>query len=335
MNWDLKTAYLPNPEHTFKKQFWNYRRAIDWSVLPHLRTEHKKQERLNIIKKFGRNSPFVMSMLYGQFKASGTGNAIFSDNNIDAVKRAMRGDSTPLKGDIRAAGDVSGGGDRGDLQILMIREGTEILWIDEHQEANDLDQADYWVDRLKQLGVEPWQFCIDGQGMGSTVGNYMELRKGYQGINRFLANNLPTYDFQFVDRYTELHWVIKEMLDVGVLKFNGWCQGLVDDMRARRFVEVGEKIKTEPKKDHRKRNKQKSPDHLDTLVYLLTDLPVHLFRIGSKSLRREEAPEVDDPKAPTKMEREALEQAQEDVGVCFGGLMEQPDICQLRMRIGA
>jgi hypothetical protein len=298
---------------------------IDWYSLPHLHTKHKKRERLNIEKKYGKNNPFTKSMLYGQFQGSIDGNEIFDTEDINRMKRAMREPVIPDHGDLRAAGDIANSHDK---QVLMIREGTEILYIDEHSKGTDIEQAEYWVDLLRELGIQPWQFTLDGGGIGATVGNFMELRLGFQGINLFMANNKPSVDFQFVDRYTELHWAIKQLLVLDKLKlpFN---QQLLAEMRERQYVEMaGEKIKTEPKTQHRKRCGGRSPDFLDTLVYLFHDYPSHLLLAGSSAhhLAQDENPQ--NPNALTPMERRAAEIAQSSFD-CFGDLEELPSLDEI------
>jgi|GEM_PF-4344942 len=332
MIWNYKTAYEPNKENMFPGAFWTYRRMIDWSVLPHLHTKHKKQERLNIEKKYGSRNPFTRSMLYGQFQASSEGNSIYEDLHIERMKKAMHGAYTPSPGDVRAAGDISGGGDG---QVLMVRQGTEVMLIDEHKEASEIEQAEYWVDTLKYLKIPAWHFTIDGGGIGAPVANYMELRLGYHGVNRFMSNNLPTHDYQFQDRYTELHWLIREMLNQHVLKLP-WCQPLLDDMRARRYVEMSKdsKLKTEIKKEHRKRNRGKSPDYLDTLVYLFSDFQSHLFRTG-QSMKVGEPARKKDENEPTLMELQAEQDMRGTEDACFSGLEIQPDLAELARRIGA
>jgi len=247
---------------------------------PHLLTPHNLNERKNIEKEYGKNSPFVRSMVYGEFMDSESGNQIFSTEDIERLMQAMLDDSTvkPVGGDIRASGDVSGGGDG---QILMVREGSDVVYIDDHSETNEIFMAEYWVDELRTLGIEPWQFWIDGGGIGATVATYMELRLGYSGINRFFANKgAHDSDTQFANRYTELHWWMKELLAYGVLKLP-YNKNLLDQCRRRQYVLMdGEKVKSRDKKLYRKENKNTSPDELDSLLYLLADFPIDALRRG-------------------------------------------------------
>ena len=320
-------AFDPNTENHFPGQFWSYRRMIDWYSLPHLHTKHKKQERLNIQAKYGANNPFTKSMLYGEFQGSLDGNEIFEVADINRMKEAMREAMNPERGDVRAAGDIANSHDK---QVLMIREGTEIVHIDEHSRGTDIEQAEYWVELLKSLEIDPWQFTLDGGGIGATVGNYMELRLNYRGINYFMANNKPTVDYQFYDKYTELHWVVKQLLVLGKLKlpFN---QQLLAEMRERQYVEMdGEKIKCEPKRTHRKRCEGRSPDFLDTLVYLFNDFPAHMLLEGlSTSFGAEVRKETKSREPLSLLEREAAQKAAAS-SEAFGELEEQPCLDDFR-----
>ena len=315
-------VFQPNAENYFPGEFWSYRRMIDWYSLPHLHTKHKKQERLNIEKKYGKNNPFTKSMLYGEFQGSVEGNEIFSEEDIKRMKQAMREPMEPEKGDVRAAGDIANSHDK---QVLMVREGTEVLYIDEHSRGTDIEQGEYWVEVLKELEIEPWQFTLDGGGIGATVGNYMELRLNYAGINMFMANNSPTIDYQFYDRYTELHWVIKQLLVLGKLKIP-FCQQLLVEMRERQYVEMdGEKIKCEPKRAHRKRCEGRSPDFLDTLVYLFHDFPAHLIMEGRAlqgAIERATAPKRE---KLSLLEKQAAEKVQPSLEA-FGEYEPMPDL---------
>ena len=136
--------------------------------------------------------------------------------------------------------------------------------------------------------------------------------------------NNPTYDTQFYDRYTELHCLIKDLLLQGVLKIPH-CTGLLSDMKERQFVEMDKtKIKMEPKEQHRKRCEGRSPDFLDTLVYLFDDFPSHLFLRG-KSMVRNTHTEEQPPEGfeLSKLEKEVARQSMMH-GDAFSGLPNIP-----------
>lgn len=278
---DYQSLLQPNPLYTFPDQLWTNRRMVGPEELPHLVSTKNISYYRNLIKEKGLRSQFIQSMVFGRFAFSSAENNIFMERHVDLMRDAMTGNSKPLPGDIRAAGDVSGGGDK---QVLMVREGTEVLMIDLHRSDTEIEMAEYWVETLNHLGVAPHQFTIDGGGIGAPVANYMELRLGYAGINRFMANNAPTLDFEYADYYTEIHYWVKELLAYGVLKlpFN---EALLEQMRNRLYVSsnaVGRenRIKTEPKKAYRERHGGKSPDEMDALVYLFSDFNMDAVRRG-------------------------------------------------------
>ena len=311
-SWDRnRSFYGVNPRHDYQADYENldskglftYRRMVSWLDCPHLHTESKKVERQKILSKYGANSAFVKSMLYGEFQRSEDVNLVYTDDDLELMKAAMRGDNRgkTIGKDVAAAGDISGGGDE---QHLMLRIGTSIELQDSHQCAIDLDQADYWVGLLRSLGIQPWQLTVDGGGLGATVANYMENRLGFSWIIRAQANMNPRFKFEFRDKYTETHFFIKELLSAGVLHFSQYDETLLKQMRARRFIEMeaGEKIKMESKPLHRKREKS-SPDRLDTLVYLFYDFDP--FLLSTFIERAKDAVSDATRDGLTKMEREA------------------------------
>ena len=303
-------------------KLWTWRRIVSRDDCPHLLTEPMQVKRRAMEEKYGRNSAFIRSMVYGEFVSSGSDDAIFEDRHISLMLRAMRGEFRPVNGDIRFSGDVSGGGDK---MVLMGRQGSEVVMIHVEDGHNEIEMADHWHRILLRLDVQPSQFVVDGGGIGATVAKYMEVRLDYWGIVRFMANKGPHDDVAFKDRYTELHWVVRELLENEVLKVP-FCQGLLDDMRQRRYVVMdGDKIKAEPKKDHRKRT-GRSPDHLDTLVYLLADFPIEEIRgkQATAQIKRDGADEL------TAMERDALA-AVELKGGAFDGLPTCPDLPKLNL----
>lgn len=272
----------PDPIHSFPGEYWTYRRIITWREdhVPHLFTEKKRRERENIEKEFGRKSAYVQSMLYGVASAGTSINPIFSEDEIALVRQAMTPNS-PFKamaGDTRSSADVSGTAD-GDAMVFMVRHGTEVLWIETAQ-GDDVAQAEFLVQRNKALGIAPYQFTIDAGGVGANIANRMEQTLGYHGVSRFQSNNDPTFDYQFADRYSELHWVFKELLAYRAIVLP-WCPLLIRDMRERRYVEMSGvgRLKTEEKKLHRKRTGH-SPDYLDALIFLLSDFPIDRVRKG-------------------------------------------------------
>lgn len=301
---------------------WKHRMMVRRDDCPHLLTKENEKNRKAMEEKFGKYSAFIRSMIYGEFVANEEGDAIFEDRHIELMKRAMRGENRVVKGDIRAAGDVSGGGDKAPL---MVREGSEVALIVQVDHSNEIDLGDKWHRILHTLDIQPSQFTIDGGGIGASVAHYMEMKLEYWGCNRFMANNAPLDNIAFKDRYTELHWVLRELLEFCVLKlpFN---QDLLQQMRDRRYVLLdGDKIKTEPKKAHKARCEGKSPDELDTLIYLLSDFPINELR-GNVAAKQVEQ-KLD---ALTPMEKAARDGERPEGLFCDVGVM--PDTIEVMMR---
>ena len=302
MGMEFSKRFDPDPQHDYmdeyrnRKSTFNYRRMLGWLDCEHLQTEVKRIERENMIEEYGKNSAIVRSMLYGLFQRSEDFNLIYTDRDLELMKAAMRGDNEPIGSDVAAAGDISGGGDG---QILNIRIGTEINLHDDHNCGTGIEQADYWVALLNKIGIQPWKFNMDTAGLGAEVANYMEMRLGFKGIRRIEANVGPRFKFEFRDKYTEIHFLVKELLSANVLKLP-YSENLLKQMRCRRFIEMesGHKIKTEDKKAHRKREKG-SPDELDDLVYVFWDFDPYLLATHN------EIKESVDEDALTPMEKKA------------------------------
>jgi hypothetical protein len=297
----IPEAFQPNAKNYFPGEFWTYRAQIRFKDCEHLHTPDRLRERKNIELEYGRNSSFVMSTNEGEFPNAGDDNNIFWSKHIDLMKLAMLGANKgkTLDGDVRAAGDIAGGGND---SVFMLRKGTRIIEIDDKYQGDELLQAEYWVSKLKALNIEPYQFCMDGQGMGATVEKYMR-RLGYTGVNLFMANNSPIFKFQYKDRYTEIHWMIRDLLLPLQVIDIPQCDKLLRDMRTRCFTTSGvdDAIKTEDKMEHRQREKC-SPDYLDTLTYLFTDFnPTSLDNMTPVESKKP------DENAPTKMEQEAID----------------------------
>ena len=281
-------CYQPNPLYDFEGEYFTSRRIVHWNQCPHLHTPKKKNERKNIIKKFGKNSPYVLSMLYGEFSASGEGNNIFQPEDIEGLKEAMLGhaDHKPLVGDTRAAGDATQGGDS---MVLGVRNGTEVLLQDECEETRTGAQAEYWVRILNRLNIAPWQFTIDGIGVGKDIADVMEDSFNYKGIVRFGSNHAPLIEYAYADRYTEILFAIRELIRWKVLRLK-WNENLIRDCRDRCYIEMTGtgKIKAEPKQQARNWLGY-SPDWLDMLIYLFSDFNFGAIRRGDL-LTRPDAP---------------------------------------------
>lgn len=281
----------PNELHDYQGEYLNpddpciftHRRIISWDECPHLKEEDNKIERENLIRRFGRNSAYIKSMLFGEFQRGEDFSLIYSEEDIALMREAMLGKNKPIGDEIAAASDTSSGGDG---QTLMVRIGTDVVYQERLKGMTAYEHAEHLVGKLNGFGIRPWQFTIDGSGIGADVANYMENRLGYMGIKRAMANTGPTYKFEFHDKFTETLFFLSQILTAGVLKISP-NKDLIRQMMCRRFVQMSSgKIKSEPKPKHREREKE-SPDDLDTLIYLLYDFDRGLIASNILALKLE------------------------------------------------
>ena len=255
---------------------WTYRRMVDDIEIPHLQTPEKKLHRDNLIKDYGEDSNLVRSMVHALFQSSKGEQRIYSSLDMDALKRAMRGEGTPIEGPRKASLDFSGGGD---AQVLMVAEGTDIKEIMEFHHKNEIILAERFVNILTDMNISPWDVTADAGGLGATVIKYMELAKpkglGFSGIRKYFYNQNPKQPRRFKDKNTENHYRIKYILATGQMKFScPPCKELRKEMRRREYDLLDHEIvRVESKKKIRARS-GKSPDHLDCLVMITESVNV-------------------------------------------------------------
>lgn len=322
-----RDAYEPDPRFVFDKGVWRYRRMIKPADLPHLRTPDRLKYRADMAQKHGKNSQWYRSMVMGEFALDGSENNIFMQRHLDLLVRSMNGDFKPKGGDVRAAADVSGGGD---ANVIGIREGTNVLMLRKIETSGQIETARELVRILREVGIEPWQFTIDGIGTGAGIAEIMEKMHGYVGISRFMSNNNPLQNFEYADRYTELHYWLKELLEYEVLRLPH-SQALHDQMRDRLWAPRSQtgryagRIGCEPKEKYREKHSGRSPDELDTLVYLFSDFDIDGIRRGLPSKTERAVARVEE--RPSKMEIEA--QGGAASGGAFSGLVRMPGLAEL------
>ncbi len=302
---DYDTAYKPDKVHHFHGEYFTYRRQIEIQDCPHLLTSQNIREKKNIVYNFGKHSQFVLSNIFGKFQRGNDQNLIFSDKDLELAERSMRGDfdGNCVGNDHRASADISGGGDG---NVFGRRVGTRFVELDDLTVGDEIDQATYWVNKIKSLKMDPYQFCMDGQGIGKTV--YRALDKGgLAGFTLFLANNAPVYKFQFADRYTELHYLVRDLLRLHIITLPRHNK-LIRDMHARRFVEsTGRGVRCEPKESHRSREKC-SPDYLDMVIYSFWDFDQTQIDGIEEPVDTDRVKKQKDDR-PTPMEEKAAEEA--------------------------
>lgn len=326
-----RDPYEPDPRFVFENGLWRYRRMIKPVDLPHLLTPERMAYREGLAQKHGKNSQFYRSMVMGEFALDGSENNIFMPRHLESVMRAMAGEFKPVPGDIRAAADVSGGGDG---QVLGVRDGTDVLLLKQLDSMNEPATARYLVETLRHLDIQPHQFTIDGIGTGASIGHIMEDTLGFVGINYFMSNNNPMQNFEYADRYTELHYWLRELLEYGCIRLPN-NKMLYEQMQDRLWAPRSDtgryagKVGCEPKTKYREKHAGRSPDQLDTLVYLFSDFNMDSVRRGYVSETARKAATVD---KASQMEREA-DGAQVGGGGAFSNLRPMPRMSTLRQHL--
>lgn len=267
-----KGAFISSPD-----ALWTYRRMVSWLECPYLRSPAKRKRRELLIAEHGINDPWILSMMFGRFMQSNEANLVFEQHHIEAAKRAMRGEGTPIKGPQMASIDFSGGLD---AQAVMFAEGTDIQSSEDHHEPNEIILARQLVLRFQAMGIQPFNVVVDGGGLGSTCIKYMESAPpngcGFVGVRKYLNNRRARLPKVFFDRYTEDHFRLRHMLVSGVMKLPE-SEELLKQMRNRRYI-IAEsmKIKMELKENIRKRG-MRSPDLLDDLVMIISNIQIEGF----------------------------------------------------------
>jgi hypothetical protein len=247
-----------------------YRRMVSFFECDHLMEPDKLRVRLAEIEEKGADDPLVQSWLFGRFMRRGATSAVFTQTEIDSVKIAMSGGGTPIEGPRKAAVDFSAGGDS---QCMILGEGTHVKDIREYRESNQIALARRWVTEFQSLGIMPCDVYADAGGMGKLCIQYMETDLGFVGMRSYLNNAKPRHRFRFFDRYTEDHWRLKRLIILGQLRLPK-CDSLLQQIERRRFKEVEHKVlKLEDKQTIRNRGED-SPDVLDALVMLISDVNV-------------------------------------------------------------
>jgi len=240
---------------------------ITWDDCPHLRIGRKLRIRQQRIERDGINDPRVQSMIFGKFTRKGT-HLVFE--RMELVRFAMSGMVEEIPGERTAAIDLSGGGDE---QVIGIREGNRMLEMLGFHIHDATRLGDELVRVLRRWEIPPENTIADSGGLGAAVIDYME-RIGHRGIRRYRANEPARNQVEYKNRAAEDHFKVRRLVDERAV-------GLVDDrdledqMRRRRYDlpnDDSNRIRVEPKEKLRNRG-EGSPDRLDTVVMLYSDLP--------------------------------------------------------------
>lgn len=246
-----------------KNAFWNMFR-IRWQDCPHLLRGGELENRRALIEQMGENHPWIRSMIFAEFIASG-GFRIFETEDIDY---AMGGLVPMVSGDRRAAVELSNGGDE---QVFMVRDGNTVIDIKAWKEKDGAALGRILQTQFRFYGLEPEWIVADDGGMGDIAIDYL-ASVGWRGIRRYRFNEKPRNKNVYDTRAIEDHWSLSYMLKAKQINLKPDAH-LREQMRTRHYTmpnAVGNLMSLESKMDLRKHNK-KSPDRLDCLVMLYSD----------------------------------------------------------------
>ena len=249
-----------------KEGLWTAQFKITWNECPHLHTPEKEALKEALIAKFGADSSYIKSSLFGEVGRDSDPNRVFLGRDLDAIRTAMNKTREHIPGKLRAALDFSGGGDE---QCLGICNGNKVVVWQQFKEPDTARLAKMFVDKLNEYCVAPCDCIGDNGGLGLAVMDGMEAL-GYRGIGRYMSNQEPINANEYADRISEDHYRFKEFVHKHSII-------LPDDpllfrqMSQRKwFNNDHNKIKLELKKIHRSRTGE-SPDRLDTIIQLFSE----------------------------------------------------------------
>ena len=242
---------------------------ITWEMCPHLYKDPLTfKKKTALIKKMGRNHPFIKSNLFAEFIEGGT-HKVFSEADISAALRAMNEPRQKIGRNRKGFCDFSGGGDE---LTFGYREGN---WIDEIMAWNreghvaPSDEGKKYARLFKQKGLSSDELFGDNGGLGAGI--ISEIEKNGFSLTRMNANQKARDKDQYVDRATEMYWEYKQALHDGIIILPN-DPIIIKQMKLRRYVMKNtedNKIRLEPKEEARKKRGEKSPDRLETIVNLV------------------------------------------------------------------
>lgn len=263
--------------------------GIDWTQCKHLQVGSVYKDKLALIEQFGENSLEVMSILLARFYRSGQ-HLIFNSAEIQSLRRAMSGTIQVMRGKKRGFCDFSGGGDE---MVFGYRDGNYVPRMTGWRVADEAPSAtaDRFIAAFKAAGFIPENAQdIGGDNGGLGAGIISQLHaKGWR-ISRVNPNVTARNKADFVDRYSEMHWDLKHLLEQGAVSMEH-DEVILEQATRRRYlrrnVDDG-RIRAEPKKKAKERSKARepSPDRLDTLVHLVADLDVDVIQRHRQNVAR-------------------------------------------------
>lgn len=270
-----------------EKRFYTARFMVSYADCPHLCTKQQMEYYRGMAFEHGDTSGLVRSMQFGEFKSSDDDTRLFFEHDMEALRAAMaRKPGEATRGTLRAGIDLSSTGDN-DPKIVYIADGNQVLPAFTFRIEDCNDAAEAIVKVLREHNVDPRNATFDAGGSGKPIVDYIENRLGYRPVVRYAINQSPRYREEYFDRATEDHFRFKRVLHTQKVYIPN-DKALYDQCRTRRIKAMEhDKIKMEPKTEHRKRLRE-SPDKLDAIVMLFSLIPETSTALQRAEVERQE-----------------------------------------------
>jgi hypothetical protein len=246
---------------------WKYRRKITRRDCPHLMTTAGIEYLKVLTKKYGRNSSYIKSFSEGEFQRDTDENNVFTDDEIDLLRAAMRRNGRHIPGRKYAGLEFSSGTDE---QVINIIDGNKQVLGKSYHKTDTNKLAALFVMDLNRFGVNPRDTYADNGGVGKAIIDNME-GSGFRGIVRYMNNQESINKHEYADRITEDHYRFKEILRTCPALHLINDPILLKQSKQRRFrMNDHNQVKLEEKPKHRKRTGE-SPDRLDTMIMMMSN----------------------------------------------------------------
>lgn len=248
-----------------RTEYWKSR-FIERGECPHFLGEKYVRTFDYLVRKYGIDSPFVQSMLFGKFFRA---KERYVFDEFGRVQEAMGGTHAVWGFGRACAMEFSAGGDE---QVIGVREGNCVLEIKAFHERDTDRLCSLFAEVFRRWDLRPSQLIGDNGGLGLAIMDNLEAR-GWRGMRRYMGNEPARDQSFFVDQYAEDHWLVRTLVNDGAIVLPA-DDTLKEQMRVRKYEirnEDNNRIKVERKKEVRKRGED-SPDRLDMLVMLFRDL---------------------------------------------------------------
>jgi hypothetical protein len=245
--------------------------VIPWTMCPHLMTGMNYKRKKAMLDKDGEDNPVVASILLAEFFRGGT-HMVFDSSDLNAIIECMSGSIPHISAGRNAFCDFSGGGDE---LVFGVRDGNMVHPLVAWTRSGNTppsEEAEKYIRLFRQFDLKPEQIAGDNGGLGALIISEME-RRGWP-IRRINPNIPAIQKSQFVDRYTEDHFKLKELVQTQSIILPR-DETLLKQMRLRRYVMKNtedNKLRIEPKETARKDRREPSPDRLDVIIGLVQSM---------------------------------------------------------------